>query len=428
MPVADPAAALDAIDASCGVVDLDVAHPIPAVADIGPLGARCLVRFAGRPVGYVDLVGAPSLDAAALAAEIWTALGEEIARRAADVGIRGLRSLPAAGVPVPRCDDHEAEVAPRVTVVIATKDRPDDLARCLDSILAARPRPAHVIVVDNAPSDGRTQDLVARRAAAGEPVQHVLEPTPGLGRAHNAALPWVTTDLVAFTDDDVLVDPGWVGAIEAAFAAGPRVACVTGLIAPVELRTREQWWVERSSGFAKGFVQRVRSLERTDDEGPLFPFDAGTLGSGANMAFTTSFLRAEGGFDPALGTGTRSLGGDDLEALHRVVASGHDLVYEPSAIVFHRHRPDRAGLDRQAVGYGAGLTAYLTATIVRTPRSAPQLLRRSVPGVRRALGASSPLNARRPADYPAALVWRERAGMASGPVRYLWQRTKERAA
>lgn len=428
MSVAEPAIEVGAIDASSGVIDLEVADPIPAVVGIGPLGARCLVRLAGHPVGYADLLGPTSLDAAALAREIWTVLGEEIAHRCAAAGVHQLRSLPLGGVPVERHVGHEAEVAPELTVVIATKDRPEDLDRCLDSILAARPRPAHVIVVDNAPSDGRTQELVERRAASGDPVQHVLEPVPGLGRAHNAALPWVTTDLVAFTDDDVLVDSGWVGAIVDAFAAGPGVACVTGLIAPAELRTREQWWVERSSGFAKGFVRRVRSLERADDEGPLFPFDAGTLGSGANMAFTTSFLRAGGGFDPALGTGTRALGGDDLEALHRVVASGHDLVYEPAAIVFHRHRPDRAGLDRQAVGYGAGLTAYLTSTLVRTPRSAPQLLRRSVPGVRRALGTSSPLNARRPADYPAALVWRERAGMASGPLRYLWQRTKERAA
>ena len=70
-----------------------------------------------------------------------------------------------------------------------------------------------------------------------------------------------------------------------------------------------------------------------------------------------AFLETIGGFDDALGTGTRSMGGDDLAALHRAVATGHDLVYEPAAIVFHRHHDNLAALRRQAYGYGAGLTA-----------------------------------------------------------------------
>ena len=56
------------------------------------------------------------------------------------------------------------------------------------------------------------------------------------------------------------------------------------------------------------------------------------------MAFATDVLRDLGGFDPALGTGTAASGGDDLAAFFEVLAAGHALVYEPSAVVFHAHR------------------------------------------------------------------------------------------
>jgi GT2 family glycosyltransferase len=424
-----PAPVVPVRSAALGVADLEVGAPLPVLTDLPPLGVRCLVRLAGRPVGVVDLAGdaghAGRLGPDELAAAIGRALGPALVRRAAEAGAPTTGPLTAGGLVLPPTTDAPAE-APGVTVVIATRDRPDALSRCLDSLVAARPAPAAVVVVDNAPSDERTRDLVARRFGHDSWVTYLVEPRPGLGRAHNAALPVVSTPVVAFTDDDVVVDPGWVGAIADAFEADPEVACVTGLIAPAELLTREQWWVERASGFAKGYEPRVRSLGAADGEGPLFPYDAGTFGSGANMAFATEALRRAGGFDPALGAGTTALGGDDLAALHRVVADGHRLAYEPAAIVFHRHHADLAALERQAYGYGAGLTAYLAHVVAHRPSAALAIGRRALPGVARVLRPTSDLNARRPSDYPTRLVWRERAGMLTGPSRYLRQRLSDR--
>ena len=75
-----------------------------------------------------------------------------------------------------------------------------------------------MVVVDNAPSTTRTAELVAELAATEPRLRYVREDRPGLARAHNAALPHVTTPLVAFTDDDVLVDPRWLGRLVDAFA------------------------------------------------------------------------------------------------------------------------------------------------------------------------------------------------------------------
>ena len=414
------------VSASAGVLDLELGRPIPPVVGVPALGARCLVRMAGRPIGTTDLPGPTSrIEPDQVAELIWAQLGPVVATTVRRSGRPAPDVLTSAGVgtppPPPRHD-----VARSITVAIATRDRADILARCLASVLAAAPAPAAVVVVDNAPSDDRTRRLVAEVYGDDARVTYVAEPRPGLGRAHNAALPHVQTRYVAFTDDDVVVDSGWVGALEEAFSATADVACVTGLIAPAELRTREQWWVERSTGFGKGYERRTRSMRSAAGEGPLFPYDAGTLGSGANMAFTTAFLADIGGFDPALGTGTASMGGDDLAALHWTIALGHDLVYEPAAIVFHPHHDNLPALQRQARGYGAGLTAYLASVAMERPTAIVDVARRSGAGLRYAFARTSPLNERRPGDYPRSLVRRERLGMVTGAARYVGQRRRDR--
>ena len=136
------------------------------------------------------------------------------------------------------------------------------------------------------------------------------------------------------------------------------------------------------------------------------------------MAFRTDVLREMHGFDDALGAGTIARGGDDLASFAEVVLRGHQLVYEPAAIVRHLHRRDRKGLQRQAFGYGAGLTAYLTSVASAEPARARELIRRVPRGMRYALDPRSPKNARVPSSQPRDLKYRELAGMAVGPVLY----------
>lgn len=144
------------------------------------------------------------------------------------------------------------------------------------------------------------------------------------------------------------------------------------------------------------------------------------------MAFRADVLRDMGGFDTALGTGTIARGGDDIAAFFDVLVHGHVLVYEPGAIVRHRHRPDYESLRRQATAYGVGLGAYLAHVVVEHPRQALVGLSRIGQGARHFVGASSAKNVRRPADYPSELVWRERIGLLRGPWGYLRSRIETR--
>jgi O-antigen biosynthesis protein len=309
----------------------------------------------------------------------------------------------------------------QVSVVVATCNRPWDLTHCLRSLLAQTHPPEHTIVVDDAPGGEETPAVVARCARRAR-VTYVKAAGRGLAAAHNLGLLDVDTPLVAFTDDDVVVHEAWLERICEAFEAVPNVACVTGMILPRELETREQLWLEGYAGFNKGFRRRVFDLANHRPEDPLFPFTAGTLGSGANMAFTTKALRAIGGFDPALGAGTRARGGDDLSAFFEVLQRGHRLVYEPAAIVHHRHARDYASLRRQVYGYGVGLTAYLTKCVLDRPRLLSTAARQLPRAVAHVLGAGSPKNARLPRDYPPELARLERLGMLAGPFAYVASR------
>ncbi|MGW0610761.1 glycosyltransferase [Streptomyces sp. NPDC002788] len=395
--------------APVGVVDMDLTRPYEFRLPGGPGPVRptapvlALVRLRGRPLGLVTAAG----DEGDAPEELWWSAADTARRRFL---------LPRTGTPA----RAPVLAPPSISVIIATHDRPRMLRECLDSLLRVDYPHFEVIVVDNAPADDTAERLV--RDAYGDRVRYVREPVAGLAHAHNRGLAAARGEIAAFTDDDTLVDPGWLAAIAAGFAQDPGVGCVTGLIVPAELETAAQAALEHHGGFAKGYAPRTWSL-RHPPEDPLFPFTAGRFGSGTNMAFRTSALRALGGFDPATGTGTPAHGGDDLLAFFRVLTAGHTLAYQPDAIVWHRHRRTQDALDAQAFGYGAGLGAYLTGALVHEPRMIPALLRRLPRGVRYALA-----QAHRKAEADTArsrrLARLELRGLLYGPVGYLRSRRR----
>ncbi|MFB9608246.1 glycosyltransferase [Streptomyces roseofulvus] len=405
------------------VAELDLGGPAPTLRPAPgaeqpvPGDVYALVRVDGRPAATVLGRYEPGEDPA----EVLAALA---AKRLTDTGpgTAAERLAAAERTPAP-------SRTPPASVVVATRERPASLARALDSLLAQDHPDHELIVVDNAPRTSATHDLVTERYAGR--VRYVREDRPGLATAHNAGVAAARGEILAFTDDDVIADPRWLSALAAPFAADPGLGCVTGLILPARLTTPAQILLESHGGFAKGFAPRLYDPARPPADEPLFPFTAGSFGSGANMAFRASALRRAGGFDPATGTGTPAKGGDDLYAFVAVLAAGHRLRYTPDALVWHHHRETWQDLRNQAYGYGAGLTAYLTATLVRRPALLPALLAR----VPRGLAHARAMTAERGGGdqqghapgqhgthshpWPASLSRLERRGMLYGPLGYL---------
>ena len=268
-----------------------------------------------------------------------------------------IAALPApsqARVPRP----PRAHLLPSISVVVPSLlERLDGLQACLRSLADLDYPDYEVIVVDNRPAGSPPVDLPGVRV--------VRETRPGISAARNRGLEDATGEIVAFTDDDVEVDPGWLRAIATRFLAQPEEACVTGLTLPNELETPAQVALEEYYGgfgvrtFA-AVSHRMRAprgssllapatVDAIDDSGRVLRsfslYAAGSFGAGANMAYRAAALRELGGFDCALGAGTDTHGGEDLAMFARLVWRGHARRVRAG---FDRpsHAPSRGGIAR----------------------------------------------------------------------------------
>ena len=336
----------------CELRDVDIARPLPSRLPGSDLdGVALVLRDGRRPVGLLLLeqrlapLEAVDLERFAVVTGAERLVAERVRRQ--------LLQRPVG-------EDHELpDGLGTLTVTVCTRNRPDDLTACLAAIDRARPGwpgTVDVLVVDNAPPDDASREVVRARPG----VRYVREPLAGLDVARNRALAEARGQWLAFVDDDVRVDEGWLDGLAAARVEHPDAAAFVGLVLPAELETEAQVRFERRGGFGRGFVQR-RWDGRHGPGGRLHPLGAGEFGAGCNMAFDVAVLRAVGGFDDVLDTGPPLPGGGDLDIFFRVLAAGQALVYEPRMAVFHRHRRGMEELRRQYASWGTGLAAYLGA-------------------------------------------------------------------
>lgn len=247
-----------------------------------------------------------------------------------------------------------------LTVVVATRDRPDRLRRCLASLADDLGDADEVVVVDSA-SRGReaVADVVAGAPRA---VRVVRAPRPGTSLARNlggraARHPWV-----AFVDDDVTVLSGWADALRATIErASPDF--VTGRI---DVPDDQRGAPEPNPSMTAPEPFRIDRWRR------------GLLGAGANLAVRVDALGAVGGFDERLGPGTRLRAGEDHELMDRLLQRGYVGAYTPAARVDHdQWRSRRESLVvhwRIGLGGGARLTRLARHDRERLPRVARELL------------------------------------------------------
>src|ERR1700736_11049 len=116
----------------------------------------------------------------------------------------------------------EPAAPPPCTVIVCTHDRPEALDACLRSASALRYPDVHLLVVDSASRDGRTREVAAAWHAA-----YVRSEVGGLSHARNLGARACSTEILAFTDDDAVIDPDWLANLTAGFS-DPEVMAVTG--------------------------------------------------------------------------------------------------------------------------------------------------------------------------------------------------------
>jgi len=411
--------------------EIEVSVPLPDIAPrSGPTGrpyrrAGLLVRIHGRPVTELDLpLQATPVPASEIARRLEETAGAQIRQHLTEDGLPADTPITAAGVPAAvdapcRWQRRLPPPWPLASVVVTTCGRPERLLRTLRTLQQQTYPHLEVLVVDNRPGTSGAPAVVSSLPA--EVFRLVTEPRAGLSRARNAALAVARGEMIAITDDDVDVDPDWLGELVTALAGSPRAACATGLIIPSELETPAQLIIEEFGGFAKGFRCQRFDLG-TSDGSVLYPYTAGRFGSGANTAFRTAVLHSLGGFAEELGAGTPARGGEDLDIYVSVLRSGAEIVYEPAAIVRHQHRQTDVELRDQIASYGVGLSAMVTRRVLHSRVERREIARRLPAASRYLLSSGSQKNAKKSASYPRRLTVYELIGIAVGPAAYLRSR------
>jgi len=237
---------------------------------------------------------------------------------------------------------EEAQVQEvHVSVILCTYNRSQSLAGTLASI-AAQTLPAsvewEVLVVDNNSTD-RTREVVedfCRRYP--DRFRYLFEPRQGLSYARNAGVREARGDILAFTDDDVTVEPTWLQNLTSALHNGGW-AGAGGRILPVETFAAPSWLAPDGPYGMGGILCAHFDLGDTPHALDRAPY-------GVNMAFHKKVFEKYGGFRTDLGrTPGNLMGNEDTEFGRRLMKAGERLRYEPSAVVRHPVPDSRAQKD-----------------------------------------------------------------------------------
>lgn len=392
----------EAPDVPSVVLDLDV-NRLPEHFDApdGYDSALVLLRVSGHPAGQAVIPLRDKMDVRAFRLRVL----ERADSAFWDAWLRDWLELGSSPQPTK---------LPSATVAICTRDRTEDLGRCLAALATMPDHGQEILVVDNAPSTEATRTLVQSFRG----VRYVRESRAGLDVARNRALREAKGEIVAFTDDDAAVDRLWLRSLLRNFA-DPLVMAVTGLTMALELETQAQVDFQRYGGFIRGFRRKVFHAASHD------PSLAWQAGAGVNMAVRRSVAQLVGLFDEALDAGTPTQAGGDSDMFRRILKAGYKIVYDPEALNWHRHRRSAAELERQLVGYEiAGFAIFTRAVLwerdLGAAVQAGRWLRREFRSLARAL-------LRRPGAPQLSSVAPRLRGALRGPGLYLHSRRSVRA-
>jgi len=205
---------------------------------------------------------------------------------------------------------------PPLSVVVPTRDRPDLLDAALRALRASLADTDELIVVESGSRDPEPVWEVARSHDA----RLLVADAPGVSRARNLGWAQASHDAIGFVDDDIRVQPGWADAMATALAAHPDAGFVSGRIKlPADQGTLALTVMDWPT--PTEFTVRTR----------------GMLGHSANLGMHRRRLAEIGGFDEAMGPGSRWGAGEDPDLLDRCLATGAHGWYTPDAVAEHEH-------------------------------------------------------------------------------------------
>ncbi len=196
-----------------------------------------------------------------------------------------------------------------------------------------------VIIVDNNSTDNTRQVGEEFIAKYPEVFRYVFEARQGKTFALNTGIRESKGSIVAFTDDDVVIDNNWVFSVKQAFAANQACKAFGGRVLPLWPDTVPQW-IAREGDFenTKGTIVEhdlgdcVKKYSQAGVDPPI----------GANMFFAREVLDKYGGFNESLNLDINTIPMlEDTEFCNRLLKCKEEMTYIPDSVVYHPVYPER---------------------------------------------------------------------------------------
>ena len=217
-----------------------------------------------------------------------------------------------------------------VSVILCTYNRCHSLANALDSVAASHVPDGiewEIVVVDNNSTDQTRQVVEGFSRRFPGRFRYVRELQQGLCYARNAGVREARGAILAFTDDDVIVDQDWLQKISLSLQRGKWAGAGGKVVAANEFKCPD--WLSLEGPYNLGGVLALFDLGELEGDTRQPPF-------GANMAFRAQMFEKYGHFRTDLDRSAGSmLSNGDTEFGRRLMSHGERLWYQPSAVVYH---------------------------------------------------------------------------------------------
>ncbi|HEY3928662.1 MAG TPA: glycosyltransferase [Candidatus Koribacter sp.] len=301
-----------------------------------------------------------------------------------------------------------------VTVAVPTRDRPAQLERCLRALRELEFQRFELLVANNGLGEEIIKELCSEFGA-----RYLRVDNPGLNIARNRAALACTSDVVAYLDDDAVVEPGWLPSLLLDFK-DPKVMAVTGRVDPIRTDTEA---ARISALFMSSLADPARRVvldKECDDWFARANF--GGVGIGCNMALRRSAWTTWGGFDARLDRGAAIAGWGEHFAFFELIDQGFRVVHTPASAVQHGEPESLEQVRSAYLRDLRAVSAYMAMLFAEFPQH-----RRALWDFCMARFRKSPRPWRSRVEAPRRLVprWRSLLALISGPFRYAALRIKK---
>ena len=226
----------------------------------------------------------------------------------------------------------------KISIIIATYNRSYSLVKMIGSLLAINTDISfdyEIIIIDNNSKDN-TKEIVEAFILKDDKVKYFFEAKQGKSYAMNAGINHANGEILAFTDDDVLLDKNWLLNI-AHFSLEHDFDALGGKVLPLYPDNTPQW-IKDCKDILNGPIvchDYGETIKVYNDK--MLPF------VGANIVIKLKVLKELGLFNPLIGVGTGAMG-EDTEYFRRLQKANKKIYYNPSVLILHPVGIDRMNL------------------------------------------------------------------------------------